>query len=163
MKKLAKYLKIGLFFSLIGLFHQESLLAQSSVNEAGIEKQITAGNFTFKANSVLPQRGRTRFLDGTYDVRINKDSVISYLPYFGVSDQAPLSSDDAGIKFTSTKFSYSTTPRKKRSWNVKLVFNDQSSARQFNFTIYEDGTASLDVTSNFREPISFRGYIKKDK
>lgn len=157
MKKSLKYVFPILFIMSCGT----DLKAQIPVN-SGIQKQIEQGQFTFVANSASPLRGRTRFLDASYDVKLGKDTVASYLPYFGVAEQPPLSSDEAGIRFTSTKFEYSFTQRNKGGWNVQVLFKDQSATRQFNFIVFENGNATLDVTSNFRDPISFKGDIKKE-
>jgi hypothetical protein len=66
---------------------------------------------------------------------------------------------DVGVQFTSTKFEYSVMPAKKNSWEVKIVPKDNTDIREMNFTIFNDGTASLNILSNFRDAISYRGHI----
>ncbi len=134
--------------------------AQNSASGPALERQIVTKQFIFMATSVTPMRGQTRFLDPTYDVRLKKDSVLSYLPYFGVAQTAPLPNENSGISFTSTNFDYSYISKKKGSWDVQVNFKDQTATREFHFLIYDNGNASLDVISNNRDPISFKGYIK---
>ncbi len=74
--------------------------------EQGIKKQVESGHFIFVASSASPLRGTTRFLNLAYYASVNNDTVVSYLPYFGVDDQPTLTTDEAGIRFTSTKFEY---------------------------------------------------------
>jgi hypothetical protein len=126
-----------------------------------IERCISSHNYVFKAQSVLPTGGMpVRQLTSDYDLKVSPDSVISYLPYFGKSYSPPMSTDDAGIMFTSTGFDYTAKEGKKRTWEVEIKFKDQRITQKFNFTIYDNGTAYLQVTGNSRDPISFRGSIK---
>ena len=157
------YLKIStiicsICFFLLGC--SQIAMAQKEGDDKKIADKVSSKNFVFVANSVTPMSGRLRILTSPYDVRVNADSVISYLPYFGKSTQAPLSSEDAGIMFTSTSFDYSSEAGKKRSWEVRIKFKDQKNTSHFSFIIYDNGEASLNVTSTFRDPISYRGYIK---
>jgi len=138
----------------------QTAAAQETDSYKIVSDRIARKDFVFIATTVSPFTGRVRSLTTLYDVRVKADSIFSNLPYFGKSDVAPITSEDAGIIFTSTQFEYSFSPAKKRSWNVEIKFKDQRNTQQFNFIIYDDGSASLNVTSNFRDPISFRGYIR---
>jgi hypothetical protein len=112
------------------------------------------------ANSLTPMSGRLRILTDPYDVTVKPDTIVSFLPYFGRVDVAPVSSRDGGIMFTSAQFSYTAEKGKKDSWNIEIKFKDQRNASTFNFIIYDNGEASLNVLSPYRDPISFRGEIK---
>src|SRR5688572_1053707 len=87
------------------------LLAIAGVVQAqdtglNVQQLVESKNFVFKAESVTTQRGRYLQLTSDYDLVIKKDSVISFLPYYGRAYTAPVSSSDEGIKFTSSKFDY---------------------------------------------------------
>lgn len=124
-----------------------------------IDSLIQHKSFLFVATQMNPLRGRTIFLTSSYDVKFNGDTLNSYLPYFGRSDRAPLSSDDAGIIFTSVNYGYDVTPGKKGGWDILVTLKDQSDFQKFNITVYNDGSAMLGTISNFRDPITFRGSI----
>lgn len=129
--------------------------------EAGITKKIQDQRYVFKVQSVIPMRGGTRQVSpDEYDLHVSPDSIVSYLPYFGRAYAVSLDPSDAGIKFTSTKFDYISTNRKKGGWDISIKTKDQSDTRQMFLTVSPDGTASLQVTSNNRQPISFNGYIR---
>jgi hypothetical protein len=160
MKSIFRFTAAFLFFS-GSLFYSGQLHAQNTDRSSKIAVQIESKQFTFVARSVKPFRGSLRFLNDPYDVIVRPDSVISYLPFFGESQSAPMSSSDGGIKFTSTKFDYKFEKGKKDRWNIEINFQDQDATRKFNFTIFDNGKASLDVTSTYRDPISFDGEIKK--
>ncbi len=126
-----------------------------------VKSMIDSQNFVFVAEMVNPLRGRNRQLTSPYDVSVSHDSLVSYLPYFGRAYIAPLNAAEAGIQFTSTNFSYNTTQLKSNKWNVTLKPNDVHDAAQLNFTIFDNGSASLMVTSNSKDPISFTGHLKQ--
>src|ERR1700755_1239505 len=67
-------------------------------------------NFVFKANTVLPMRGSSHTLTSDFDLTISKDAVISYLPYFGRSWQAPADPTKSELDFASHNFGYTTAP-----------------------------------------------------
>lgn len=146
--------------STIALFTFIQLAQAQEITPEKLNEKLEKKEFQFVATQALPLRGTSKYLNTPYDVQIKKDSITSFLPYFGVSRSAPILSDDAGIKITSTKFKYLLTKKNKDSRAVQIEFNDQNEVREFNFVIFDDGNATLDVTGNNRDPISFRGFIK---
>ncbi len=128
-----------------------------------VKNMVDSQQFNFVAQTVTPMRGRMRNLTSSYDVNVRKDSLTSYLPYFGRAYQAPVNPSEGGIQFTSTNFSYDATNNNKGRWDVVIKFKDQREVQQFSFSIFDNGTAQLSVTSTYKDPISFYGYIKKLK
>ncbi len=142
------------------------LYAQKKTNDkqAAIERMITARNYVFKAETVLPASPTiNRQLTSDYDVKVSPDTVISFLPYFGRAFNAPMDPTKGGIQFTSTKFEYTQTARKKGGWDIAIKPQDTQDARLLSFSISENGYASLQVISNNRQPITFNGYITEKK
>ncbi|SEW46479.1 protein of unknown function [Chitinophaga sp. YR573] len=129
-----------------------------------IEKAITARNYVFKAQTVMPSGAvPNRQLSYGYDLRVSQDTVVSYLPYFGRAYTAPMDPSKGGIQFTSTKFEYKETKRKKGGWDIMIKPQDTQDATQMTLTVSETGFASLQVISNNRQPISFSGYVDEKK
>jgi hypothetical protein len=93
-----------------------------------------------------------------YDLSIRKDSIVSYLPYFGRAYTAPISPSDVDFFFTSTKFTYNMTPT-RRGWTVSIKPTDQNYIQELYLTIFDNGTASLNVTSINRSFVSYDGYM----
>jgi hypothetical protein len=154
MKFLLNSLTVLLFIS--SSFGQEPAKATLS----DIEALVKSRAFEFVAESANPMRGRTIFLSPGYTLTIRPDSVISYLPYYGRAYQASFDPGSAGIKFTSTEFEYVEKPGKKGGWNIQLRPKDVQHGPQLRLTISLNGQASLLVTSNDRESISFYGQIR---
>ncbi len=99
---------------------QNSKKDKQAAKIAAIKNLIDSRNFTFVAEYVLPVGRGRRHLTSQYEVVISKDTVISYLPYFGRAYSVQLNSTNIGFDFTSTNFDYQTTPRNKGGWNVVI-------------------------------------------
>jgi hypothetical protein len=136
-----------------------SLEAQNS-DPAVTKSWVDAKNYVFIAQLALPQGGATRPLTSVYDLTVRPDSIISFLPFFGRAYSAPIGQTDGGIKFTSTKFDYKSQKRKGK-WEISIRPGDASDVQQIYLTIFENGSANLQINSINKQPISFTGYVKE--
>jgi len=140
---------------------QNSGKDKKAVKITAIKNDVNGRHYTFLANTATPLRGRTIQLTSEYDVRITPDSVISFLPYFGTAYMdVPYNPTDGGVKFSSTKFDYKVSERKKGGWEITISPKDVKNLERLVLSISSDGYASLSVTSTNRDPISFYGYLK---
>ena len=128
-----------------------------------IKNMVESQNYIFKAQTVMPMSGPSRQLTTDYDVKITKQSVISFLPYFGRAYSAPMDPSKGGIQFTSKDFDYTLTPGKKDGWSVLIKPKDYRDVQQMTLTISSTGYAIVQVTSTNRQPISFNGTIVAPK
>ncbi|GAA3956202.1 DUF4251 domain-containing protein [Chitinophaga oryziterrae] len=159
-----KNISVGL--SLLIVLFSNALHAQKKddLKKEIIEKAITARNYVFKAETVMPSGAvPNRQLNYGYDLRVSPDTIVSYLPYFGRAYVAPMDPTKGGIQFTSTKFEYKETKRKKGGWDILIKPQDTQDASQMVLTVSETGFASLQVIGNNRQPISFSGYVDEKK
>lgn len=128
--------------------------------EAVVKTMVDNHRFVFKAQSAQPTRGRTVQLNSDYDVKVSGDTLRTYLPYFGRAYSAPIGGSGGGFDFTSKEFEYNSKARKKGGWDITIRPKDVADVREMSMTVFENGSASLRVTSNNREPMSFNGYIE---
>lgn len=138
---------------------QDSKKQKDSIQAAQIRIMLEEQRYFFIAQSTTPSRGGLRQLTGGYTLRVTKDSLVSDLPYFGRAYTASYGSTDGGIKFISVDFGYKAEPRKKGGWNITLNPKEINTCREMNLMVFEDGTASLNVSSNDKQPISYKGII----
>jgi hypothetical protein len=96
-------------------------------------------------------------------VTVKKDSLESFLPYFGRAYQAPMDPSKGGIQFTSTDFSYNVETKGDNGWDVIIKPGNYNEVQEMRFSIFGNGSASLNVTSTHRDPISFTGHIERIK
>jgi hypothetical protein len=137
--------------------------AQETDQETRIKNLVSSGNYVFEPQTAMPLRGQVRQLTYGYDLRVSKDTLNSYLPYFGRAFVAPINPSDAGLTFTSTDFDYTVKPRRKGGWDITIQTKDQRDNKRMLLRIQESGYASLQVNSNDRQPITFNGIISERK
>lgn len=148
----------------VGSFAQTSVKPKESEKTKKIKELISNRNYQFQAQTVFPMSGRTRQIAGEgYDVTVSKDTVNSYLPYFGRAYAAPIDPSKGGIQFISKDFEYTEAPGKKGGWDITIKPKDVRDVQQFFLSVSEDGYASLQVTSTNRQPISFNGIIAEKR
>jgi hypothetical protein len=144
-------------------FSQDSKKAKDSAQAALITRMINEQRFVFNAQSASPTKGGLVQLSSGYTLRVTKDTVKSDLPYYGRAYQAGYGSTESGEKFTSLNFTYETKKGKKGSWTITIKPKDNTSFRELVLTVYDSGSAALNVNANDRQPISFRGYLSEPK
>ena len=134
--------------------------ADPPLESTDIKNLIDSQSFVFKALYVSPMGGRRRDITPDYELSVAKDTVISYLPYFGRGYMAPISPADVDYDFTSKKFTYTATPS-SRGWNVSIKIQDQPYLREMYLRIFDNASASLTVSGIDRSSISYDGYITR--
>lgn len=161
-----KYAKFILIILLIGNTFWSETSAQSRQKiktQKKIEettKLLTSKQFVFKVSTAQPMRGGNFNITSDYDLVIKRDTIQSYLPYFGRAFSAPINPTNSPLNFTTTKFNFTSTKDKKGSTIIKIELNDPKvDVRQYLLTISEQGYGLLQTLSNNRDPISFNGYI----
>jgi hypothetical protein len=155
------YIFIFLMTCTFSLQAQDSTKNKKLTKAAVVKKEITNKDFVFVAKWLTPMSGRMRQLTDPYDVRISNDTLVAYLPFFGRSYVAPDDPSNISINFTSTKFTYTVSNRKKGGWDILIKFDDQKDFNSFAFTVFDDGTAYLNITSMNSDPISYNGYVEE--
>jgi hypothetical protein len=128
-----------------------------------IKALLAAQNYVFKAESALPLGGGIRFLTSEYDLKITKNGLESYLPYFGRAFVAPINPSEGGIKFKSADFDYSSAVKKKGGWDIKIKPNDTRAVRDLILFVSETGKAILQVNPENKQTITFNGYIEANE
>ncbi len=134
--------------------------AKQAKQEKAVKGKIDSNKYTFIANYVTPLAGTQRYLNtNTYDIKVSKDSVQVYLPYFGrVYMNAPVAGADGGMKFTSTKFDYKVK-QKKSGWLITINFSDTDKARRLTLDVSPNGRTMVSAISYNRDPITYYGDI----
>ncbi|WCT14950.1 DUF4251 domain-containing protein [Mucilaginibacter jinjuensis] len=136
---------------------------KKQAKQAAVKQLVESQHYTFVAQYANPIGGSRRYLNSDYDLKVRKDSVIAYLPYFGRAhfDAGYGSSNDSGIKFTSTKFTYTATASKKGGWDVVIKPSDVKYVTAINMSISADGYINTRFTITNKSAISFDGVLKE--
>lgn len=142
---------------LVGCKATEKLSKEETI--AQNTEKVNNQNYTFMANRAMPMGGKSIDISYGYSLKVSKDSVISFLPYFGRAYTAPTSDADNGIKFTSTDFTY-TTKGEKGTWDINIEPNDNQRKYKLSLNISDNGSATLHVQDSRRQSITFYGHIE---
>ncbi|WP_295798751.1 DUF4251 domain-containing protein [Mucilaginibacter sp.] len=171
MKKLTKLAIVSVLilscFQTV-LAQKTSRAAREAAKVAKVKALIDAQNYVFQADYVIPQRGNSKSLTFGYDMVVSKDTLQTYLPYYGQVTLAPTDASDGGIKLNTTNFSYEAKAGKKGGYEIIIKLKDNfnqgsKDVRYMRLQVSATGYASLQVISNNRDPISFNGTIEDRK
>lgn len=123
---------------------------------SNIKKGVDDRNFKIDVNFVTPVRFPAMHIDGGYELRVHGDSIYSYLPFFGRVYVAPYGREDQGLHFADTLSDY-TVRRKKDQFIIRMTVRRPADTHVYNLVVFDNGNASVDVTSQQRERISYSG------
>ena len=166
-------LKLSFVFMLISaclntVNAQTTKKEKQAAKAAAVKKMVDEHHFVFVANYVTPMRGASKALTSDYDLKVLKDTVVSFLPYFGQAYLAPTDPTEGGIKFTWTRFDYTVVTRKNGSWDITIKpketnITQSRDVQKMILRVSTAGYASLQVLSTNRDAISFDGEIEEIK
>ncbi len=125
-----------------------------------LQSAVDSKTFVFEGRQASGMRGRMIQLDPGYTLDVSPEKVTGDLPFFGRSYQATPGSTDGGLKFEFSEFDYLVKPRKKGGWDITIEPTEQQDIRSIFLTIQTSGNASLRITSNSKEGMSYSGIIK---
>jgi len=124
-----------------------------------IDGLLTARNFVFRPQQALPSGWRSVQLDFFFDAEIKGDTIISYLPFYGVAYHAEYGGRNSPLSFTKPIENYKIE-KDKKGYSIGFEVKNEMDYMTFTFRISENGYASLTVTSVNRQPISYHGIIE---
>ncbi len=130
-----------------------------------IKKMIDSKAFVFEGDWANPTRGTMINLIGNANyLKISKDSVDVYLPYFGVLHSAVNYGSGGGLKFNTLFKNYSVKYNDKKK-RVRIKFESKNKSELFNMMldVYGGGSASLSVSGSHRNSISYNGVVSEVK
>lgn len=123
-----------------------------------VADSIQNRTFTVELNYVTPRRTGGHHLTSPYSVRVEGDSIYSYLPYFGVAYRADWNSQyGSPLDFKRPIKAINHEKTRKGYYRVWVKTVNNLEQLTYYFEIFDNGKASLDVMPTDREPISFTG------
>ena len=144
---------------LIGCGSTQSV-AGKQMKALRIKEKVEMFDFTFKATSANSMSFSLVNLESLYDLKVSKDTVQAYLPYFGRAYVAPMNPGNGGIKLISTYFDRSISKNKRQgSWKIIIKTLDTNPDVSLYLDVWDNGSAQLIVNDPNRQSISFLGYI----
>lgn len=162
MKRLKFLFTLGVVLFIGG----HSLFAQSKKEQKQYIKEqvreiVENGNYKIDVTRALPAQGRTVNLTSRYELEIKGDSVKSYLPYFGRAYNVPYGGGE-GLRFEEKISDYSLTFDKKGTARIQFKAATREDRFVFNIQLFDNGSASINVTPTNRQQISFSGELLRE-
>ena len=161
-----KNILAGIMMAAIGMLVSVQAGAQSRESKEGkkasIERMVNdtvrSGHYKIEVSYMLPFRGGSRSLTANYSVEVRNDSVFSYLPYVGVAYQLPYGGGK-GLIFSAPLSNYRLDVTPKGMMKVSFETRTDEDAFVYRFSIWTNGSASVDIQPTQRESISFTGDV----
>ncbi len=127
-----------------------------------IQKLLETKKFVFEAQKVTPQGGRLIQLDyNTYFLKFDTENTTCDLPFFGRGYNVAYNGD-GGIKFEGKPENIKIENKKKNTL-LRATVRGKNDVYDLLFTIFNNGSASLNVNSNNRAPINYDGQVSAPK
>ncbi len=134
--------------------------AQES-DEKEILELIESKQFKFTARSVTPLSGTTINLTSTYDLVVDSAEVEAWLPFYGRAYQTDYGSTEGGIKFKEKAKAFDVkVNEKKETYEIRIEVDTPRDSYKLYIQAGESGYASMSVTSNRRQSVSYYGIIE---
>lgn len=133
----------------------EKLALQRAETKALVESKA----FVFDVQTVNPMRGRTVHVTTDYDVRIQNDSIFSYLPFYGRAYSINYGATTSPMIFEQAIENFVATEN-KNGYSIQVHVRNQNDLLDFSFQVTETGSTTLTVNSVNRQSISYFGQLE---
>lgn len=124
-----------------------------------VKELIVSENYKINVNNAQPMQGRSVSLTSRYSLEIKNDSVFSHLPYYGRAYSIPYGGG-SGLIFKEAIKEYTMEMDKKGKARIKFSARNPEDNFEFLVTVFDNGSASIDVTMQNRQSISFTGELE---
>lgn len=125
-----------------------------------ISDSIEAKTMQFTFDYVTPMRFPPHYLTTNYTVRLQGDSLESYLPYFGQAYRSNLANNDRSpLSFNGKADDIVIKHGKKNDFAVSFRTSNDTEQLEYSLRIFPNGKVTLNVNSSDRETISFEGQM----
>ena len=158
--KMKKQILLLLLAMLVGIptLSAQSKKEKQEQKKAAVKEIIVSENYKIDVNTAMPMRGRSIPLTSRYSLEVRNDSVISYLPYYGRAYSIPYGGGD-GLIFKTLLKEYTMDMDKKGRARIKFKARNPEDQYEFNVTVFDNGSASIDVSMQNRQSINFQGEL----
>lgn len=124
-----------------------------------VKNLLEKKTFVFNATHAMPLGGGSIHLNYSFDAQINKDTIVSYLPFYGVAYHAEYGGRNSAFDFTQPIENYKL---EKDNDGYMITFEAKNKMDHLDFTFYvsELGYATLNIISTNRQAMSYYGTIE---
>jgi len=133
----------------------------SSVKQADVKKLLESRRYRFIPQSVQTQSGRSRQITNFF-LEVRQDTLISYLPYYGVAYSAPMGASEGPLDFKASNTTYNSQLAGNGNTQITIRPEDsRTDAQEFFLSVSSSGYGNLSVRFNNRQSVSFYGEVRQ--
>ncbi len=133
--------------------------SQPSAAAAEMREALESRSYVIDVETASPQRGGLIPLTGMYELKVDGDSVISYLPYFGRAYRSTFRTGSP-LDFTGQATGYRQVQTRKKTTLIDFDTKNADESLHYRIEVFDGGRASISVTGIYRERISFEGTLR---
>lgn len=141
---------------------KEIRAAKEAATAAKVDSLITARDLVIEINRISPMSGRSfSSIDG-YKLSIIKDSISTYLPYFGkITSPSFVTANDISIDIDEAPVEIEVKAKDDRTTLSFSCHTKTSHERcQFYIEIMDNGSSTIRLDLTSRDPISYYGQLR---
>lgn len=124
-----------------------------------VAKALDNGHYKIGIDLMLTRRMGSKPVTSDWELEVRGDTLVSYLPYFGVAYEATYGRS-TGLDFTAPIKSYEDSGFHKGKRTIRLRANSDEDVIDYYIEVMESGSAFIDVTPRKREGISYSGNLE---
>lgn len=126
-----------------------------------VAERLNDRRFTIDITYMQPLHGPSKHVDYGFSLEMRGDSIVSYLPYFGVAYSVPYGGGK-GLNFTATINNWQLSQTKADMHEAMVDVSNGEDRLLYRIDVYADGNSQIDVWANERDPISYTGRMRLD-
>lgn len=131
---------------------------QAARTQQGVKQAVNSNSYKIEVNQMIPTGAPSRMLTTLYSLEIKNDSVFSYLPYFGRAYSAPYGGGNS-MSFNAPVEDYKVKYGRKDKIEIEFDATNMNDRLTYRITIFPNASASINVNSNNRQPVSYQGNL----
>lgn len=124
-----------------------------------IKNLLDNRTFVFVPTHAMPLGGGSIYLNHSFDAEVKGDTLMSYLPFYGVAYRVEYGARNSAFDFTQPIEEFDLE-KDNNGYRINLDVKNKMDYLSYSFQISELGSATLNITSTNRQAISFYGRIE---
>lgn len=133
--------------------------AERAERALAVENALATRHYAVSIQVMYPTRGGAVNVTPDFSLKVEGDTLVSYLPYFGRAYNVP-PGGGKGLNFTAPIKRYEAAKDKKGRTHVLIVADNDEDVITYHLEIVDNGRASIDVRCRERESISYSGELE---
>ena len=140
---------------ILGSETREERAAREAREAQMVREGIENADFTIDITRMYPLRGTGKTVSN-YSIKVKDGVLDSHLPYIGQAWRVPYGGGHA-LNFEAPIADYTVMQTSKDGYEIHISVRTDEDQHLYRITLFDNGTASLDVQSYNRERISYSG------